>query len=221
MNTNLTEMIFILDRSGSMSGLESDTIGGYNGLLQKQKKEPGEAVVTTVLFDTEFSVIHDRVNIKDVQLLTDMDYRPGGCTALMDAVGDTVEKIFHLQRHLREEDKPGKTVVCIITDGLENSSVRYSKKDIKKLISTATEKDKWEFIFLGANIDAAEEVESYGIRRNRAVEYCSDSEGTKENYLMMSDLLCCVRDSSNGYDEKKLDRVLEGLRAKNKRRKNR
>jgi len=214
MNTNLTEMVFILDRSGSMSGLESDTIGGYNGLLEKQKKEQGEAVVTTILFDTEYSVIHDRVNIKDVNLLTDKDYQTGGCTALMDATGDTIEKITHLQKHLREEDKPGKTVVCIITDGMENSSVRYRKKDIKKLISDATEKDKWEFIFLGANIDAASEAESYGIRRDRAVEYVCDSDGTKDNFMVMNQAICCLRENC---DEVKIDGLLNDLRKRSKR----
>jgi len=207
-------MVFILDRSGSMHGLEGDTIGGYNGLLEKQKKEQGDAVVTTVLFNTEHSVIHDRVNLQDVKPLTGEDCFASGGTALMDATGDTIEKISHLQKHLREEDRPGKTVVCIITDGMENSSVRYRKKDIKKLISDLTEKDKWEFIFLGANIDAASEAEGYGIRRDRAVKYCSDSKGTRFNYESLNSVMCCMREPS--IDESRIDDVLNDLRKKNK-----
>ena len=150
MKNNITELVFILDRSGSMSGLESDTIGGFNAMLAKQKKEPGEAYVTTVLFDTRFDRIHDRLKLEEVPALTERDYVPGGCTALLDAVGDTVRHIAGIHRYARPEDVPEKTVVVITTDGLENASRRYSLQKVKELIEHEKEKYGWEFLFLGA-----------------------------------------------------------------------
>ena len=154
MRKNLTEIVFILDRSGSMEGLEKDTIGGYNSFLQKQKKVDGEAYISTVLFDTGITVLHDRQNIKDVKLLTDDDYVPGGLTALLDAVGGAIKHIGNIHKYAIKEDVPEKTIFVIITDGMENASRRYTYSDVQNLIENQKEKYGWEFLFLGANIDA-------------------------------------------------------------------
>ena len=154
MRKNLTEIVFILDRSGSMEGLEKDTIGGYNSFLQKQKKVDSEAYISTVLFDTGITVLHDRQNIKDVKLLTDDDYVPGGLTALLDAVGGAIKHIGNIHKYARKEDVPEKTIFVIITDGMENASRRYTYSDVQNLIENQKEKYGWEFLFLGANIDA-------------------------------------------------------------------
>lgn len=185
MRDNLTELVFILDRSGSMSGLESDTIGGYNSLLAKQKKEKGEAAVTTVLFDDGMKMIHNRMPIKLVRKLTKKDYYVGGCTALLDAVGETIDHIWSCHKEMKKEDRPGKTLFVITTDGLENASKKYSFKDIKKMIEKKKEKQGWEFLFLGANIDAIEVAGSMGIKADRAVNYHCDSEGTALNYAVL------------------------------------
>ena len=177
MKNNITELVFILDRSGSMSGLESDTIGGFNSMLVRQKKEPGEAYVTTVLFDTRFDRIHDRLKLEEVPALTERDYVPGGCTALLDAVGDTVRHIAGLHRYARPEDVPEKTVVVITTDGLENASRRYTLQEVKRLIEHEKEKYGWEFLFLGANIDAIETARGIGISADRATNFMADTRG--------------------------------------------
>ena len=177
MKNNITELVFILDRSGSMSGLESDTIGGFNAMLAKQKKEPGTAYVTTVLFDTRFDRIHDRLKLEEVPALTERDYVPGGCTALLDAVGDTVRHIAGIHRYARPEDVPEKTVVVITTDGLENASRRYTLDQVKGLIEHEKEKYGWEFLFLGANIDAIETARGIGISADRATNFMADTQG--------------------------------------------
>ena len=187
-----TEMVFILDRSGSRSGLESDTIGGFNALLKKQKKEAGEAWVTTVLFDGKANRLHDRLPLADVAPMTEDDYEVGGCTALLDAVGSTIKHICNIHKYIRPEDVPDKTVVVIITDGQENASHHYDYKQVKQMIKKQKELG-WEFIFLGANIDAAEEAGNLGIDADHAVDYMADAKGTALNYDVISNAVCSVR----------------------------
>jgi uncharacterized protein YegL len=193
MRENLTEIVFILDRSGSMSGLESDTIGGFNSMIAKQQKEEGEAIVSTVLFDDETDVIHDRVAIGDVKKLTEEDYYVRGCTALLDAVGGAIHHIGNVHKYAREEDRPAKTLFVITTDGLENASRHYSFKDVKKLIKRQQEKYNWEFLFLGANIDAIEVAGNMGISRDRAANYNCDEIGTALNYQVLEAAVTRVR----------------------------
>ena len=193
MKKNLTEMVFILDRSGSMQGLEGDTIGGFNAMLEKQKAQAGEAFVSTVLFDDESSVLQDRVDIQKVAPMTHRDYFVGGCTALLDAVGEAIRHIANVHKYAREEDVPEKTVFVITTDGMENASRKYTYEKVKKMISLQQEKYGWEFLFLGANIDAAREAARFGIREDRAANYHADSKGTAVIYEAMSDAVGCVR----------------------------
>ena len=190
MNTGLTELVFILDRSGSMSGLESDTIGGFNGMIERQKKEGNDINVTTVLFDDRVDIIHDRFPINQVKPLTDEDYYVRGCTALLDAVGTSIAKIDNIQSHLPEENRASKVMFVITTDGMENSSIEYTYPAIKKLIEARKEKG-WEFLFLGANIDAAAEAEKIGIARNRSVTYENDSEGVTRNFEAVGKAMAC------------------------------
>lgn len=178
MRKGLTELVFILDRSGSMSGLESDTIGGFNSMIERQKGEEGEALVSTVLFDDEVEVLHDRMNLQDIEPLTDEDYSVRGCTALLDAVGGAIHHIGRLHKAAPEEDVPEHTLFVITTDGMENASRRYGLDKVKKMIRKKKEKRGWEFLFLGANIDAIETAASLGIDRDRAADYCGDSRGT-------------------------------------------
>lgn len=196
MNKNLTEIIFILDRSGSMAGLESDTIGGFNGLIRKQKQAEGEALVTTVLFNHNTEILHDRLPVADVPEMTDKDYAVRGCTALLDAVGESVARTDLIQKHVREEDRPSKTMVVITTDGLENASSRYTYADVKALIE-AQKAEGWEFVFLGANIDAAEEAQRIGIAPSRAVNFVSDEEGTALNFKALNKAVGAVRKSED------------------------
>ena len=196
MNKNLTEIIFILDRSGSMAGLESDTIGGFNGLIRKQKQAEGEALVTTVLFNHNTEILHDRLPVADVPEMTDKDYAVRGCTALLDAVGESVARTDLIQKHVREEDRPAKTMVVITTDGLENASSRYTYADVKALIE-AQKAEGWEFVFLGANIDAAEEAQRIGIAPSRAVNFVSDEEGTALNFKALNKAVGAVRKSED------------------------
>ena len=193
MRENLTEIVFILDRSGSMSGLESDTIGGFNSMIAKQQKEEGEAIVSTVLFDDETDVIHDRVAIGEVKKLTEEDYYVRGCTALLDAVGGAIHHIGNVHKYAREEDRPAKTLFVITTDGLENASRHYSFKDVKKLIKRQQEKYNWEYLFLGANIDAIEVAGNMGISRDRAANYNCDEVGTALNYQVLEAAVTRVR----------------------------
>ena len=193
MRENLTEIVFILDRSGSMSGLESDTIGGFNSMIAKQQKEEGEAIVSTVLFDDETDVIHDRVAIGEVKKLTEEDYYVRGCTALLDAVGGAIHHIGNVHKYAREEDRPAKTLFVITTDGLENATRHYSFKDVKRLIKRQQEKYNWEFLFLGANIDAIEVAGNMGISRDRAANYNCDEVGTALNYQVLEAAVTRVR----------------------------
>lgn len=188
-----TELVFILDRSGSMSGLESDTIGGYNSMLKKQKAEKGLANVTTILFDDEYTVVHDRVSIEQIKPLSDKEYFVRGTTALLDAVGVTINNLIHNIKNSKKVDKADKVIFVIITDGMENSSKDYTYKKVKSLIDYQKERYAWEFVFLGANIDAIKTAASFGISQDRAVSYRSDSIGTQLNYQVVSDLVSDVR----------------------------
>lgn len=192
---NLTEIVFILDRSGSMAGLEDDTIGGFNAMIQKQKGEEGEAYVSTVLFDHLTDVIHDRLDIQNIQPMTRKDYYVCGCTALLDAVGNSIHHISNIHKYAREEDRPEKTIFVITTDGMENASRKYSYDRVKQMIQHAQETLGWEFLFLGANIDAAKEAARFGITEDRAANYHADHQGTAVIYEAMSAAVCNVRAS--------------------------
>ena len=193
MRKGLTEIVFILDRSGSMSGLEADTIGGYNSLIAKQKKEEGEVYISTVLFDDACEVLHDRVPLEQIEPLTEKDYYVRGCTALLDALGGAIHHIGNVQKYARDEDKPERTLFIITTDGMENSSRRYSYDKVKHMVERQKEKFGWEFLFLGANIDAAAEAKRFGICRERAVNYHADRAGTAVNYSALSKAISNVR----------------------------
>lgn len=192
MNKNLTETVFILDRSGSMAGLEQDTIGGFNSMLEKQKRESGDAFVTTVLFDNLTETLHDRLPVEKIAPLTESDYYVRGSTALLDAVGQTINHISMIHQYARPDDVPEKTVFIITTDGMENASRRFSSDEVKKLILDKKKKG-WEFIFLGANIDAVETAQTFGITRDRAVTFQNDKEGARLNYEAMSDVVSTIR----------------------------
>lgn len=195
MKKNLTEIVFILDRSGSMAGLEDDTIGGFNAMIEKQKQEPGEALVSTVLFDNESEVIHDRVNIQEIEPMTRKEYYVRGCTALLDAVGSAIHHIGNVHKYAREEDRPEKMLFVITTDGMENASRKHTYDRLKTMIERQKEKYGWEFLFLGANIDAAREAARFGISADRTANYHADSEGTAVIYEAVSEAVCNVRAS--------------------------
>ena len=196
MNNQLTELVFILDRSGSMSGLEADTIGGFNSMIEKQKNAEGEALISTVLFDNTSEVIHDRVSVQNIKPMTREDYTVRGCTALLDAIGGAIHHIGNVHKYARNEDVPEHTLFVITTDGMENASRRYDSENVKKMIERQKEKYGWEFLFLGANIDAVETARHFGISEDRAVNYHSDSEGTQLNYEVLSEAICSVRCSA-------------------------
>ena len=189
----MTELVFILDRSGSMSGLERDTIGGFNSMIEKQKRETGEAVVSTVLFDNESVVIHDRLPLDEVPRMTEREYFTRGCTALLDAVGGAVHHIGNVHKYARKEDVPERTLFIITTDGYENASKHYDYDKVRRMIQRQKEKYGWEFLFLGANIDAAAEAKRFGIGADRAVNYKCDEAGTALNYEVISDAVCEIR----------------------------
>lgn len=193
MKKNLTELVFILDRSGSMAGLEKDTIGGFNAMIEKQRGEPGEALISTVLFDNETEVIHDRIPLDRVPALTEKEYFVRGCTALLDAVGGAIHHIGNVHKYAREEDRPEKTLFVITTDGMENASHFYTYDQVKAMIQRQQEKYGWEFLFLGANIDAAREAARFGIRADRAANYHADSVGTEVVYEAVNEAVCQVR----------------------------
>ena len=195
MKQNLTEIVFILDRSGSMAGLEADTIGGFNAMIEKQKTESGEAYVSTVLFDNVSEVIHDRVDIRKIQPMTREQYYVRGCTALLDALGKAIHHIGNVHKYAREEDRPEKTIFVITTDGMENASRTYTYEKLKAMIQRQKEKYGWEFLFLGANIDAAREAARFGISEDRAANYHADSLGTSVIYEAVSEAVCNVRAS--------------------------
>ena len=196
MRKDLTELVFIIDRSGSMSGLESDTIGGFNSMIRKQKQAEGEALISTVLFDNVSEVLHDSVNVKDIQPMTEHDYTVRGTTALLDAIGGAIHHIGNVHKYARKEDVPEHTMFVITTDGMENASRYYSSDKVKKMIERQKVKYGWEFLFLGANIDAVETASHFGIGADRAVNYNCDSEGTALNYEVVSDAICSVRCSA-------------------------
>ena len=197
MKKNLTELVFILDRSGSMSGLEDDTIGGFNSMIEKQKGEPGEAYVSTVLFDNVSEVIHDRIDVQKIEPMTRNQYYVRGSTALLDAVGSAIHHIGNVHKYARPEDRPEKTLFVITTDGMENASRQYSYERVKMMIERNTDKYGWEFIFLGANIDATKEAARFGIRADRAANYNADSVGTAVVYEAVCDAVCSVRSSKS------------------------
>ena len=191
----MTELVFILDRSGSMGGLEADTIGGFNSMIAKQKKEAGEAWVSTVLFDNATEVIHDRLRLSEVPKLTEEEYYVRGCTALLDAVGKAIHHIGNVHKYARKEDVPERTLFVITTDGMENASREYTYDKVRKMIERQKEKYGWEFLFLGANIDAVATARNFGISEDRAVRYQCDSKGTALNYEVLSCAISEVRGS--------------------------
>ena len=193
MKNNITELVFILDRSGSMAGLESDTIGGFNAIIEKQKKQDGIVYVSTVLFDNESKVLHDRVKLCHIPKMTEKDYCVRGCTALLDAIGGAIHHIGNIHKYARPEDVPEHTMFVITTDGLENASRNYNSEQVKKMIERQKEKYGWEFLFIGANIDAVETAAQYGIDRDRAVNYNADAQGTRILYDSVSNAVRCVR----------------------------
>ncbi|MDO4977967.1 MAG: vWA domain-containing protein [Eubacteriales bacterium] len=193
MRKDLTELVFILDRSGSMSGLESDTIGGFNSLISKQKKESGQALISTVLFDDEMEVLYDRVLLDQIEPMNDSQYYVRGCTALLDAIGGAIHHIGNVHKYVREEDRPEKTIFIIMTDGMENSSRRYTYDKVKRMVERQRERYGWEFLFLGANMDAIKVAGRFGVKASRAVNYECDSEGTKLNYEVLSKAVSKVR----------------------------
>lgn len=193
MKKNLTELVFILDRSGSMGGLEKDTIGGFNSMLQKQREVEGECIITTVLFDHRCELLHDRIDLRAVKPITEQEYFVGGSTALIDAIGITVNKIISAQKNTAEDYRAEKVMFVIITDGEENSSREYSAAKVKSMIEKQKTEHGWEFVFLGANIDAVETAGRFGISADRAVDYVPDSTGTQLNYSAMSETVACYR----------------------------
>ena len=214
----ITELVFILDRSGSMSGLESDTIGGFNGMIKKQKKQKGECFVSTVLFDDISEVLHDRVKLSEIRPMTDREYTVRGCTALIDAIGGAIHHIGNIHKYARNEDVPEHTIFVITTDGMENASHKYDSDQVKKMIERQKEKYGWEFIFIGANIDAVETASHYGINPDRAVNYHADAMGTKCLYDNVSDVVLSVRmgcEIEDNWDEK-LVRDFKSREKKNK-----
>ena len=196
MKNNITELVFILDRSGSMSGFEADTIGGFNSTIERQKEQEGKVYVSTVLFDNYSEVLHDRVDINEIKPMTRKDYNVRGCTALLDAIGGAIHHIGNIHKYSRPEDVPEHTIFVITTDGMENASHRYTSDQVKKMIERQKEKYGWEFLFIGANIDAVETAARYGISRDRAVNYNADGEGTQILYESVAKAVCNVRASA-------------------------
>ena len=198
MKKGLTELVFIMDRSGSMTGLESDTIGGFNSLIKKQRRQEGEAIVTTVLFDDRYEILHDRFDLKAVKEMTENEYYTRGSTALLDAMGSTIQKTVNAQKHLPEDERAEKVIFVIITDGYENSSCEYTYSKVRNMVEREQNRNGWEFMFLGANMDAISEGARIGIRADRAVSYCCDEEGTKLNYKIVGEAICSMRSEKYG-----------------------
>ena len=218
MRKGLTEVVFILDRSGSMSGLEKDTIGGFNSMIEKQKKEEGEAYISTVIFDDTSEVLYDRVPISKIEPMTDKQYYVRGSTALLDAIGGAIHHIANVHKYTREEDRPEKTLFIITTDGMENSSHTYSYIKVKEMVEEEKEKYGWEFLFFGANIDAIEVAGRFGIGADRALNYASNSEGTALNFRVFSDTMSCLRRSkSRAEASKSMNACLEPVRKSQKK----
>lgn len=201
-NNGLTEIVFILDRSGSMSGYEADVIGGFNATIEKQRKETGTALVSVVLFDNLTDVIYDRVNIDNVKQMASSDFRVGGCTALLDAIGGAIRHIGNVHKYARKEDVPEHTIFLITTDGEENASHLYSSRRVKEMIKHQREKYGWEFIFVASNIDAVETADRYGILKERAVRCAQSPEGIQDGYMCFSEAISCVRNKKSLDDGK-------------------
>ena len=216
MKKQLTEIVFILDRSGSMSGLEGDTIGGYNAMIEKQKDAPGQALISTVLFDDNVEVLHDRLDIKGLAPITDKEYYVRGTTALLDAVGGAIHHIGNIHKYARDEDRPENTVIVITTDGMENASYRYNYDSVKKMIERQKEKYGWEFIFLGANIDALEVAGRFGIGADRASNYHADGLGTQLNYSVVGEAMFNLR-QGNGIKADWKDSIDKDYKGRKKR----
>lgn len=197
MKTNTTELVMILDKSGSMYGLEADTIGGFNSMIEKQRREEGKVLVSAVLFNERSDVIYDRIDLEKVEPMTERQYSVSGCTALLDAVGDAIHHIGNVHKYARRQDVPDRTVFMITTDGMENASRRYTYDSLKRLVEKQKEKYGWEFIFMGANMDAIETAGRFGIAKERAATYRCDSEGTAINFEVMSEIVHRVRSSSS------------------------
>lgn len=214
MKKNLSEIVFLLDRSGSMSGLEKDTIGGFNAMIEKQKKEEGEALISTILFDHEMKVLHDRVKVQDVKPISEKDYQVRGCTALLDAMGGAIHHISNVHKYARNEDVPEHTIFVITTDGMENASSHYSSSKVRTMVERQKEKYGWEFLFLGANMDAIAAAKDFGIEEDKAVEYRSDDIGTRLNYAVMSEAICEFR--TKGTVEKSWKQKIEDDRKNRK-----
>lgn len=195
MGNHMTELVFILDRSGSMAGLESDTIGGFNALIDKQRKQDGECLVSTILFDNVSEVLHDRVKLSEIQKMTSDDYLVGGCTALIDAIGCAIHHIGSIHKYARPEDVPEHTMFVITTDGIENASRLYRSDEVKKMVERQKEKYGWEFLFIGANIDSVETAKHFGIGADRAVNYHADPQGTAVVFDTVAQTVCNVRAS--------------------------
>ena len=216
----ITELVFILDRSGSMGGLESDTIGGFNAMIDKQKKQDGTCWVSTVLFDNVSEVLHDRIPLAEVPRMTDRDYVVRGCTALLDAIGDAVRHIENIHKYARKEDVPANTLFVITTDGMENASRRYTADRVRAMISEKKEKDGWEFLFIGANIDAVQTAKHFGISADRAVNYNADAQGTRIVYesvgCAVSQMRSCAPMAANWSEKINEDYVKRGKGRKNK-----
>ncbi len=203
MNKNLTEVVFILDRSGSMSGLEADTIGGFNSMLKQQRRGEGEVYISTVLFDDKVQVLHDRENIARVEPMNDNQYVVRGCTALLDAIGGAIHHMGNVHKYAREEDRPAKTLFIIITDGMENASKHYSYAAVKKMIEHQQSRYGWEFLFLGANMDAVQEAGRFGIKAQHAVRYENDRAGTALNYEVINRTVKMARGSVSAEEMEK------------------
>lgn len=216
MNKNLTELVFILDKSGSMAGLERDTIGGFNSMLDKQKRVAGECRITTVLFDNRYELLHDRIDIKAVSPMTEREYQVGGSTALLDAIGQTIHKLVAVQRNTAEEYRAGNVMFVIITDGDENSSREYSAEKVKAMIEEE-KKYGWEFVFLGANIDAVETAGRFGIDPDRAVDYVPDGAGTELNFQMMSEAVTAFR-ATQAMPQAPLEAIRRDMKKRGRRR---
>ena len=214
MKKNLTEMVFILDKSGSMAGLEADTIGGFNSMIERQKQAEGEALVSTVLFSYNRTVIHDRIDLRKIEPLTDRQYYVGGGTALIDAIGGAIHHIANVHKYAREEDRPEHTIFVITTDGMENASHRYSSDEVKAMVKKEKEKYGWEFLFLGANIDAVETAAHFGIGADRAVTYKNDSRGQQLNYDVVGRAVLHMRECAAPMSASWKDEIEEDVRTR-------